>query len=603
MDNLTLFKNHIPRNTKSYRFLFFLLIAFCITISLTPLQGYGKSYEIPKITIEVEILPNGNVVITEHRTYHFDGSFSWADYRLPLKGFKDIKDINVSEDSRYFTNQNTEIPETYMVQQGDKSIRIKWFYEANDEQRTFSISYVLEGALVFGPEWSEFFWNYLSASRDKDTKQLTVRLRLPRSLRSDSLQLWSRGPQANITLMKTGEGYRVEAQNIDDDESLRIRAVFPRTIFDQQKITTTDSVFSLEWAKADEQAYHARIAEQKAEEARYAQIGRILNIAVTLLSIVLFIYIYRKFGRKPKVEPPSARQIYEVPKTYHPVVAAWMLNQKTVTSNMLLGNVMELAKRGYFIIKEKQQEGSFLSSEKKIYQLEKVNQKPEEKLQDWDSFLLSHLHRKLENGNKELKELFTDSVFSEWKKKIDDYGEAQNWFDTKSYKGAITNGILQVLLMALGATAAFWSGIIALVSLGTTFCMIFASFAITSRTEEGEKVYRQLEAYKKQLSGKREVKMETDFDKTILDRHTIFAVTLGMSGKKIETLFDRAGVDNYIFYWFVLYGGSSSTPADMANSLSTLSSTGASAFPGTTGGAAGGAVAGSAGGGASGGAG
>lgn len=600
-----LFKNHIPKNIKSYRSFFFLVISFCITISITPLEGYGKSYEIPQITVEVEILPNGNVIITEHRTYYFDGSFSWADYRLPLKGFRDIKDLKISEEGRNFANQNTENPGTYMVQQSDNSIRIKWFYGANDEQRTFSISYLLEGALVIGPEWGEFFWNYLSASRKKDTEQLTVRLKLPRYLRSDSLHLWSRGPQANITLSKTGEGFRAQAQHIDNDESVQVRAVFPRAIFDQQKITTTENSFSLEWAKSDEQTYQERLAEQKAEDARYAEIGRILNIVVTLLSILLFIYFYRKFGRKPKVDPPSARQIYEVPKTYHPVVAAWVLNQKTVTSNMLLGNVMELARKGYFIIKEKQQEGSFWSSEKKSYELEKTNQKPDGKLREWDKFLLNHLHRKLENGNNELKDLFTDSVYSEWKEKINEYGKAQNWFDTASYNGAIINGILQVLLMALGVTAAFWSGIIALVSLGTTFCMIFASFAIVSRTEEGEKVYQQLDAYKNQLLGKREVEVEVEmgFNKTILGRHTIFAITQGMSGKKIETLFNRAGVENYAFYWFILHGGFSSTPADVANSLSTLSSTGAAVFPGTTGGAAGGAVAGSAGGGASGGAG
>ena len=611
MDITARLKNYSKNTFKKIRGLLLPICTFCVVlflgVSILVIEASAKSFKIPQIQVEVEIQPNGNVLITEHRTYQFDGSFSWADYRLPLNGFADIKNITVSEGNQSFVNRNTEQPGTYLVQQGESSIRVKWFYEAENEKRTFSISYMLEGALVMGPEWGEFFWNYLSSDREKDTDLFNVHLSLPRPLRSDFLYLWSRGPNRTITLTKTEDGYKAEAVNVDDDESVRIRSVFPRTLFDQQHIATTDNSFSLEWAQTDEEAYRDRLAEQKLEEAKYAEVGRILNILVTVLSLGVFIYLYRRYGGKYSVEKPSARQIYEVPTKYHPVVAAWLLNKKTVANNMLLGNVMELARQGYFIIKEKQEKGSFLSSEKKVYHLEKTAQQPEGDLTEWDEYLLSNLNRELQDGSKELKELFTDEVYKEWKELIDEYGDRQNWFDTNSYTGATVNGILQVLLLALGVTAAFWSGPIALIGMGTAFCMAIASLAIIRRTKEGEQVYQQINGYKEQLKGKRSSTEDIDIDTNMLDRHVIFAVTLGMSQDKIESIVDNVGTNEVYFHWFILHGGSgsgsASTPADLASSLGTLSSSGAAAFPGTTGGAGGGAVAGAAGGGASGGAG
>ncbi len=88
-----------------------------LTIALLLLFGvgqtstlYAKSYTIPVIKVDVQVLANGNVRITEHRSYQFDGSYSWADYRLPLQGYEAISNIQVSENGQSLSTKTVRIP-------------------------------------------------------------------------------------------------------------------------------------------------------------------------------------------------------------------------------------------------------------------------------------------------------------------------------------------------------------------------------------------------------------------------------------------------------------------------------------------------------------
>jgi hypothetical protein len=59
----------------------YLSLAILILVWL-PATALASDYQIPGIEIEVEISEDGTLSVNEHRTYVFDGAFSWADYRL-----------------------------------------------------------------------------------------------------------------------------------------------------------------------------------------------------------------------------------------------------------------------------------------------------------------------------------------------------------------------------------------------------------------------------------------------------------------------------------------------------------------------------------------
>ena len=64
----------------------------------------SKSYSIPEIRVSADVSEDGLIRINEERTYVFNGSYSWADYRLPLRGFSEIRNIRVSEVNQSYIN-------------------------------------------------------------------------------------------------------------------------------------------------------------------------------------------------------------------------------------------------------------------------------------------------------------------------------------------------------------------------------------------------------------------------------------------------------------------------------------------------------------------
>ena len=78
------FKREYFSNVGCIKFITFFLLS--LFIFSAPLTVSAKSYTFDRLSIEAEVLEDGGVLIEEIRTYTFRGSFSWADYKLPLQG-------------------------------------------------------------------------------------------------------------------------------------------------------------------------------------------------------------------------------------------------------------------------------------------------------------------------------------------------------------------------------------------------------------------------------------------------------------------------------------------------------------------------------------
>lgn len=581
-----------------YRIFPVLFLLICCTFR--PETGVAKSYTIPVIRIEVTVQPDGSIRITEHRTYSFENDFSWADYRLPLKGFTAIKDIRVTEQQQAFVNKNSGQPGSFQVQRGEDQVRIKWFYHAEDERRTFTLSYTLKGAIVMGPEWSEFFWNYISADRESDTDSLHISLELPQATSDDSLFVWNRSTGGDINLQTTTSGYTVTATNLDEDASVKIRSVFPRRVFNAEAVSTTDPNFSLADAREDA----ARYAQQQRQAARYADYGQQLAILISVLSIAAFLFFYRKYGKRFPVQVSESPTML-IPGKEEPAAAGWLLHGKNVSSAHIMATLLDLARRGHFIIREDEPEEGWFNSEQKKFRIEQTETDPVEELTEWEASLKGFVSNQIAEGNNSIDELFpsgssnSSKWFSSWKSQLDDYCQAKGWYDPASYKGVYANIGAQIFLLIGGVIAALWAGIVGLISIALILIMAIASAGIPRRSREGERTYQRWKAYRRGL--KQAENHETAND--LLDQHAIYAVAFGLSEDRIEALISQADPST-AFIWFVMYSSASThSVADMAEAFSSLSATGTTAFPGAVSAGSGGASAGAAGGGAAGGAG
>lgn len=582
-----------------------LILTFLLSVVLAfPQAAHSKEYTIPTIRVEVQVQPDGTIRITEHRTYKFEGDFSWADYRLPFRGFKSIKNIQVTENGRIFINESNEEPGTFLVSRNDEQIQVKWFYNAEDEERTFSISYTLEGALVIGPEWTEFFWNYLSAERENDTGSLHINMQLPVAVGADSIYSWKRGPQENIALQKSSAGYSVTATNIDDDEFVKIRSVFPRNVFNEEAISTNDPDFTLQWAQKNEKNYQEAEVERQARQARYAAYGQRLTIVISLLSILAFVFFYRKYGKRHSAGTVSSTETIMIPGRLKPAIPGWLLMKRNIGSPQLMATLLDLARRKHFILKEEEPEKKWMGGEKKIFAIDQTDTQPQDELADWEADLADFVNTQIEKDNNQIDKLFSESSykaskwFSSWKKKVNNHCKTFGWYDRESYTGVYANVAVQAILLVGGIVATVWAGPVGVVGIILTTLLLISSMAIIRRTPEGERTYKQWKAYREGLKNAE----RHSFEQNVLDKHFIYAVAFGLSKDDIQTVFEQYGGAEIAFYWFIFHGDGVRSASEVAGTFSTLSATGSGAFPGATAGGAG-ASAGAAGGGAAGGAG
>lgn len=589
---------------RSCSLLFLIIVLTVLTHSVQ-----AKEYSIPQLQIEVQINEDGSLRITEHRTYVFDGSYSWANYQLSKSGFSSISNIQVSEGGEHFTNLNAEEPGTFLVEESTGSFNIKWFFEASDEERTFSISYTLDGALTVGPEWSQFFWNYIAADREKSTESITILVQLPGMAERSALHAWIREPDWELSITKLDNGFQFTGDNLARSEAVIIRTVFPTSVFNDQA-RVNDPGFSLSFAENEEYEYRENARLQKEEEAKNYALALNAVIILSGLSILCFVFFYRKYGSRHQIRITPNNSIM-IPGRQKPAAVGWLLMNQTVTGAHVTSTLLDLARRGYFKIKEheaEEEENSWLSSQeqKSSYHVKLLDKAPESDttISEWESNFVSFVEKRIKSEGAKMDEIFkfTDSEVSKWfyawKKKVSTYCKEQNWIDKSSYTGVFWNVGIQATLLLIGTALIFFLHPLMAVAMGVCFFGAVLSLTIIRRTPKGEEVYRLWKNYRSALKNAEDYSIPDDK----LGLHFIYGIALGLSKHEFEQMFEQNPDAVLLITWITILPGSTNSPAAMATSFSNLAATGTiSAGGGTI--AGGGASASAAGGGASGGAG
>ncbi|MCC5913094.1 MAG: DUF2207 domain-containing protein [Balneolaceae bacterium] len=568
-------------------------------------EGNASDYTIPIIKVEAQVGADGVITIHEHRTYVYDGSFSWADYKFPRDGFDEIRNIRVSEGDQDFINDESEEPGTFSVSKSSGSVTIKWHYSAQDTSRTFTISYELEGALTVGPEWSELFWTWAASGRERSTEELEVSIELPEPVPTDSLHSWIRSPLTGVTVTKENGRFVITGEDISRSESVRTRAVFPSSIFETD-VAVNEPMMALDRVVEEETQIEQERVEQEARKAFYGSFATEAAVAAVLLSIITFIVIYRRYGQRHKVTTVSRRETVLIPGHTPPAFVGRLLYHNYASYNHLTATILDLARRGWFKIEEtKKGEDTWYSSSETDFKIIRTDQNPESDLYEWEKELISYLEEQIGKGRDSFKEIFSSTksgitkFYQKWNGLVAKSIQKLNWKDSESYKGVIFNVVIQLILLIPLIWILVMSGalqvIIALIIVGL---MSISSFAMIRRTPEGEEAYIRWNNYKDGLTNANQHTLRME----MLDRHFIYATALQLSEGQINKLI-KPHEDQFVQYfpWLFLMAGSSSTPASAASSFSTLASSGSSSFGGSVSG--GGASMGSAGGGASGGAG
>jgi len=579
----------------------------------------SKRYSIEEINIAAEILPDGSLLIKEDRTYHFQGTFHWADYRLPLDNLGAITDFELSENGLNYQAQQNEEPGNYQSFQNNEEFYVKWFYQAKNENKTFTLKYRVQNAVTVYNDVAEFYYKFVGVHSQMTIGSVDVLLMFPQAADTSLVRAWAHGPLHGHLAFENGD-IHLWVKPLPERNWWEARVIFPP-----------------EWVPSAQKYRNANMKEQIMDEERLlveqsntkrAELLRKYefrekhqktafegNLILAVVGLAAFIFLYNRFGRGFQV-PFHSKITSEVPQDISPAIANYLYYSGQVGAGAMVATILDLARKGFLKIEETQKEKKsiFGTSKKSSYTLSLNSEKYESEkrnLAEYERDLVDFIFQGIASGQIEIEfekinkeHSHVTKWFLKWKKIIAEQYGNRSIYDKLSVKGTVISAVISFLILTVGVISIIYFGVPGVISLVAGVVLFGLSFAILRYTKEVKLLRTKLIAFRQYLSKYHFRGQITSLTESI-EKLLIYGVALGISTKVIkEMLTTIPEIQTMSYFPWYLGATAHSSPtgfADAVSSMVTLMGTTMGSAAGVGGGAS---VGGGAGvGGASGGAG
>jgi hypothetical protein len=329
-------------NSKFFKLIFSLILLSAIFVF--PAKALAKSYYYPKIVVDIYVNHDSTVKVEEHQTFNFEGEYHYSFRDLNYNGLDYISDVQVRDDSlgAYYTQSkntsqnNSQNDGKFVVDSSSSGQKVTWYFTAMDQEKTFTLSYLMHGVLTYQKTWDELYYNAIFSDRGVLVDNAEVYVHLPSETDSANLksalyttaQSPKTGAQDNKTLYYTGD-------NLEAYTNFTIVAGWPKGIvehhFNRTKVLQT------------------------------------VGIGVGILSVIIVFLLWFFKGKDSPGRGTIAPE-FAPPDRKLPVALAGLLIDESVGTEEVVATMLSLAQKGYLHIHEEKKEG-LLSSDN--YHLEK----------------------------------------------------------------------------------------------------------------------------------------------------------------------------------------------------------------------------------------
>lgn len=261
-------------------------------------------YSIPQAIIDLTVQDNGLLHVQESINYHFDSSANGIYRDIPLKEGQEIKNLNITTNGAYnsyeIIKENgkerlkiylySDVAKTQKISSGD-NIKVNIEYDFTNVIKTYKDTGELQYKL-WGDEWNV------------DVGQVTANIHFPSK---EGIQYWI-NPANQVTSESWNNNNNtltVKSNGISSGNYLELRSTIPLSEFNNPSYAKHIDSNGLEEIKKLQSDYENKVNQ--------ANIGFQIVGILLILSILIPIYVYVKYGREPKIsydgiyerEPPT----------------------------------------------------------------------------------------------------------------------------------------------------------------------------------------------------------------------------------------------------------------------------------------------------------
>ena len=502
-----------------------------IFISTTILSG--KSYSIEEVDIQSTIMKNGVVTISETRKWKFEGKFSWVQQTIVKSGFDMIYDIQFSEFNNPYENRNNEALHTFQIIDGSNRLHIKWFHNSEDEEKVFTLSYKLKGAIKVGPEDSQFHWTYLGDAWDKKSKRVNVKQSFETGLPEQRVWYSISGKKCDSYYDRGN--IMLNAVSVSKNKSIRLNTIFPTDYFDIPVINSPE--FSLKGLL------------EKKEKARYGLYAACLTVVSGLIFLLV---LYNRFGKPYKITDIALDDKKNFPSVHHPAVVSYLYSGVGISGSAILATLFRLAGQGHFVIKEEVIKTRFFKRKKKKIKIEPSQGPTGKTMEEWDTLLSGFISEQLNKGVYFLDKIFekinkSPSFKKNWSTSVDNTVKQNNWIEKISFSENRRYYLLflgLIIIMFIHVSYNIVASIIAIIVIAG---MALGSLLIKRLTYDAESLKQHWIAFKKNIESGGSLE---DYNELDTNQLLYYLITLGLGNNELKNIEKTFSEGYNEFVWF-----------------------------------------------------
>ncbi|BCX14500.1 MAG: hypothetical protein KatS3mg088_183 [Patescibacteria group bacterium] len=344
------------------------LLIFSLLFLFFPSFAFAKDYSIPKVDIEVNLFSDGSALVKETRTYSFDGSFSWADEWINLsarcKGCRnyEISDFSLEENGVFYVDKDISSAGFYQTEKDEEVFYVKWFYNASNEQKTFTLKYKIKNAITNRADISEFYWQLIGDKWTKSTGEVKATVFLPFAVADDKIWAFGHGPLNGKIDIISNRQINFYASSLPANTFFEVRVLFPKL---ENAPFAQESNLSLDDVLREEKSFSYKDK---------AKVWGGLLIALVILAFVLWrlvhwFLLWYKYGKDPKVERVNlSGKLHEPPSDLHPIYVQALVQKGRIDSKAVISTIIDLVRRKALAFR-KEKVKSFLGGYKDKFSL------------------------------------------------------------------------------------------------------------------------------------------------------------------------------------------------------------------------------------------
>ena len=514
----------------------FLLPLFLLLLLLAPHPGeaQAKSYYWEAFNVDIQMLENGDLRVTERQTLVFSGApFTFGFRKVATNNMDGITDVGVREGDIVYEESFGRSPHTFSVDDEGDEVAINWYFPETTGRHTYTISYTAQGATRTEPSGDQIFWNALPADLGARVENGAISITLPEGVQAGS----------TTALFGGREGESIATSVSDDGRRITFQLAQPRPSGTAVEVGVRFPSGQIDLETPGWQ--------------RREQLNDALSLFVLVVSLLIAVggplgalMMWYLFGRDPEVGP-TPDYLTEPPEKTPPAVVGTLIDE-TAHIHDIMSTLVDLARRGYLTMTE--------TSKGKDYEFQRTD-KPLDDLRPFESKMIDGIFSGRQKRDLEdLRYKFASrlaSIRNELYKELEKRGYVRRSPEgVRGTYGCLSFGIGGVAFLSFFALPGiFGNGVSTIVcpslALGATAVIAFVvSRYMPAKTKKGAEAAVQWMAFKKYLQ---EIERHTNLEEAteIFEKYLPYAVAFGLERSWIRKF--SAVPNTPVPPWYVPY--------------------------------------------------